>query len=139
MAVTGADFRAYQKDGVVLLRGAFADWVEALRAGIEALMASPSPYERSYTPKDGSARFFQDLCNWQRIPDFREFVERGPGAAIARALMGSAGAQFFHDHVLVKERGRASSPPGTRTAPITASAASRACPSGSRSTLSRAR
>ncbi|MCW8084361.1 phytanoyl-CoA dioxygenase family protein [Sabulicella glaciei] len=105
MAVTGADFRAYQKDGAILLRGAFADWVEPLRAGIEALIASPGPYERSYTPKDGSARFFQDLCNWQRIPEFRDFVERGPGAAIARALMGSEGAQFFHDHVLVKEPG----------------------------------
>ncbi|WP_207536626.1 phytanoyl-CoA dioxygenase family protein [Sabulicella rubraurantiaca] len=105
MAVTSADFRAYQQDGVILLRGAFADWVEALRVGTEALMAAPGPYERSYTPKDGSARFFQDLCNWQRIPEFRDFVERGPGASIARALMGSEGAQFFHDHVLVKEPG----------------------------------
>lgn len=95
----------YREDGVVLLRGAFRDWVEPLRAGIEALMADPSPYERSYVPKDGSARFFQDLCNWQRIPEFRAFVERGPGAALARALMGSAGARFFHDHVLVKEPG----------------------------------
>jgi len=95
----------YARDGVVLLRGAFAAWVERLRAGTEALMADPGPYERSYTPKDGSARFFQDLCNWQRVPQYREFVEQGPGAAIARALMGSTGARFFHDHILVKEPG----------------------------------
>lgn len=95
----------YREDGVILLRGAFRDWVEPLRRGIDALMADPSPYERSYTPKDGSARFFQDLCNWQRIPEFRAFVETGPGAALARALMGSEGARFFHDHVLVKEPG----------------------------------
>ena len=30
---------AYQADGVVVLRGVFADWVEPLREGIAALMA----------------------------------------------------------------------------------------------------
>lgn len=95
----------YAEDGAVLLRGAFADWVETLRRGTETLMAHPGPYERSYTPKDGSARFFQDLCNWQRILEYRDFVEHGPGAAIARQLMGSGGARFFHDHILVKEPG----------------------------------
>src|SRR5918993_767936 len=35
----------------------------------------------------------------------RAFVENGPGAAVARRLMGSEGARFFHDHVLVKEPG----------------------------------
>lgn len=102
---TDPEVQAFAEDGAILLRGAFADWVEPLRAGIETLMAHPGPYERSYTPKDGSARFFQDLCNWQRIPEFRAFVEQGPGAAIARRLMGSQGARFFHDHVLVKEPG----------------------------------
>ncbi|MBY0336258.1 MAG: phytanoyl-CoA dioxygenase family protein [Acetobacteraceae bacterium] len=99
------DVRRFQEDGVILLRGAFAPWVEELRAGTEALMADPSPYERSYTPKDGSARFFQDLCNWQRIPQYRRFVLEGPGGAIAARLMGSRTGRFFHDHILVKEPG----------------------------------
>ena len=55
---------AYAEDGAVVLRGVFADWIERLREGVEALMAAPSHNERSYQPKDGSARFFQDLCNW---------------------------------------------------------------------------
>lgn len=103
--VASDDAARFREDGVILLRGAFRDWVEPLRAGTEALMASPGPYERSYTPKDGSARFFQDLCNWQRIPEYRDFVQTGPGAAIARRLMASSGARFFHDHILVKEPG----------------------------------
>ena len=102
---TRTEEQAFAEDGAIMLRGAFADWVEPLRAGTEKLMAAPSPYERSYTPTDGTARFFQDLCNWQRIPEYRAFIAEGPGAAIARRLMGSQGARFFHDHVLVKEPG----------------------------------
>jgi ectoine hydroxylase-related dioxygenase (phytanoyl-CoA dioxygenase family) len=96
---------AYQADGVVVLRGVFAAWVEPLRAGIAALMADPSPLERTVKPADGSAPFFQDLCNWQRIPEFKSFVLDPRGAAIAAALMRSRTARFFHDHVLVKQAG----------------------------------
>ena len=95
---------AYQADGVVVLRGAFAGWVEPLRAGIAALMADPSPLERTVRPADGSAPFFQDLCNWQRIPSSKSFVHR-PAAGDRRCLMRSRTARFFHDHVLVKQPG----------------------------------
>jgi ectoine hydroxylase-related dioxygenase (phytanoyl-CoA dioxygenase family) len=89
-----------------VLRGVFADWVEPLRDWVARLMADPSPLERSYQPA-GSARFFQDLCNWRRIPPFRDFVLTSPAAGIAAALMASREARFFHDHVLVKEPGTA--------------------------------
>jgi ectoine hydroxylase-related dioxygenase (phytanoyl-CoA dioxygenase family) len=103
--VSEADIEAFARDGAVILRGAFADWVEPLRAGIEALMAKPSPLERSYQPAGDQAKFFQDLCNWQRFDEFRDFVEASPAAAIAAQLMRSRVARFFHDHVLVKEPG----------------------------------
>lgn len=96
---------AYAADGAVVLRGAFASWVEALRAGTEKLMANPSPRERSYAPKDGSGFFFQDLCNWADIPEYRDFVLNGPAGRIAARLMGAKVGRFFHDHVLVKEPG----------------------------------
>ncbi len=95
----------FQRDGVAVLRGVFADWVEPLREGIAALMADPSPLERSVQPEDGSAPFFQDLCNWQRIAPFERFVRESPAAALAARLMGSRSARFFHDHVLVKQPG----------------------------------
>lgn len=100
-----AEVEAYQRDGAIVLRGVFARWIEPLREGVAALMANPSPRERSYQPKDGTARFFQDLCNWQDIPSFRAFVLESPAGAIAARLMGSMTGRFFHDHVLVKEPG----------------------------------
>jgi ectoine hydroxylase-related dioxygenase (phytanoyl-CoA dioxygenase family) len=96
---------AFEADGAVVLRGVFSGWVDRLRDGVDQLMADPSPLERSYQPADGSAKFFQDLCNWQRIAPFRAFVEASPAGALAAALMGSRTARFFHDHVLVKEPG----------------------------------
>lgn len=95
----------FAEDGVVVIRGLFADWVGPLQRGIDKLMADPSPRERSYQPADGSARFFQDLCNWQRIDEFRDFVMNSPAGVIAAGLMQSRTGQFFHDHVLVKEPG----------------------------------
>ncbi|MGI9317105.1 MAG: phytanoyl-CoA dioxygenase family protein [bacterium] len=97
--------RQFSENGAVLLPGFFVDWVEPLQRGIETLMADPSPYERSYQPEDGSAPFFQDLCNWQRIDEFRSFVFSSPAAEIAATLINSQTSRFFHDHVLVKEPG----------------------------------
>src|SRR5262249_12456306 len=112
-----AEADQFDRDGVILLRGIFADWVELLRQGIEELMLSPSPLERTYQPKDGSARFFQDLCNWQRIGPFREFVFNSPAAIVAARLMRSKTVRFFHDHVLVKEPGTSIVTPWHQDAP----------------------
>jgi ectoine hydroxylase-related dioxygenase (phytanoyl-CoA dioxygenase family) len=100
-----SDTERFQADGACLLRGVFTDWVEALRAGIGHNRAEPSPLERSVKPADGSAPFFQDFCNWQRVPEFRSFVMESSAAELAARLMRSNSARFFHDHVLVKEPG----------------------------------
>jgi ectoine hydroxylase-related dioxygenase (phytanoyl-CoA dioxygenase family) len=99
------DVERFQADGAIVLRGVFRDWVEPLRAGVAKVMADPGPLERTYRPQDGAAPFFQDFCNWQRIPEFRAFVFESPAAAVAARLMRSKTARFFHDHVLVKEPG----------------------------------
>ncbi|BBQ89143.1 phytanoyl-CoA dioxygenase family protein [Raoultella ornithinolytica] len=98
---------SYQQDGVVLLKGVFRPWIESLAAGVAELMANPSEYghARTVVPKDGSAPFFQDYCNWSRIPDFERFVLHSPAAEIAAALMQSETATFFHEHTLVKPPG----------------------------------
>ena len=88
-----------------MLRGGFAPWLEGLKAGVVENMASPSFRERTYVPDDGSARFFQDFCNWSRIPGYRALVMESPMARIAARLMRSRTARIFHDHVLVKEPG----------------------------------
>ena len=101
----------FQRDGVVVLRGVFSAWVDQLAAGVETVMSSPSPLERSVKPSDGSAAFFQDFCNWQRVAEFRAFVFESDAAVIAARLMGSPTARFFHDHVLVKRPGNSTVTP----------------------------
>lgn len=95
----------YRRDGATVLRGAFVDWVERLRAGVERNMAAPGADVRVYHGPDGSGLFFGDYCNWDRIPEYRAFVFDSPAARIAADLMGSRTARLFHEHVLVKEAG----------------------------------
>lgn len=104
-SVTDTDVDTFTADGVLVLRQVFNDWIEPLRTGVQSLMADPSPLERTVKPADGTAAFFQDLCNWQRIPQFRDFVFESSAGALAARLMGSKSARFFHDHVLVKQPG----------------------------------
>jgi ectoine hydroxylase-related dioxygenase (phytanoyl-CoA dioxygenase family) len=104
-SATNEQIEAYQRDGVTVLRGVFTDWIETLREGVAALMAQPSPLERTVRPADGTAPFFQDLCNWQRIAPFKAFVLESGAARLAAQLMRSNSARFFHDHVLVKQPG----------------------------------
>ena len=101
----------FDRDGVVVLRGVFTDWVAALGEGIAEVMRSPSHLERSYRPQDGAAPFFQDYCNWRRIPAFRAFLFDSPAGALAAQLMQSDTARFFHDHILVKHPGNSTVTP----------------------------
>lgn len=96
----------FQRDGAVVLRRAFSpDWIGRLAQGIERNLMLPGPMARHYTEEGEPGRFFGDYCNWQRIPQYRYFITRSPAAAMAARLMGSTRAQFFHEHVLVKEPG----------------------------------
>lgn len=98
---------AYRRDGVVLLPGAFVEWVEPLRAGLDRILREPSafafPCESTKPGEPG--RFFDAYCNWQRVPEFLDFVLLSPAASIALQLMQSQTAQLFHEHVFAKEAG----------------------------------
>jgi ectoine hydroxylase-related dioxygenase (phytanoyl-CoA dioxygenase family) len=96
---------AFRRDGAVALRGLFKDWVETLRAGFARNMAEPSADVRIYQGKDGGGRFFGDYCNWNRIPEYRDFIFNSGAAVIGRQLMGTKTVRLFHEHVLVKEPG----------------------------------
>ena len=95
----------YQEDGVVVLRGVFTDWVETVRAGIDANIAAPSDDVRIYRNEDNTGLFFGDYCNWNRFPEYRSFIYDSTAAAIAARLTGSTTMRLFHEHVLVKEPG----------------------------------
>ncbi len=95
--------RDFRDKGVTVLRGVFSDWVDTLRAGVDANMADPDPTARIYKGEKGGGRFFVDYCNWARISEYRDFIFNSPAARVASELMDSRSVQLFHEHVLVKE------------------------------------
>jgi ectoine hydroxylase-related dioxygenase (phytanoyl-CoA dioxygenase family) len=107
-----AEAEAYDRDGVVALRGMFdADWVAFMGDAVDAAMRAPGPHAEIYTPAGGRGRFFGDLDLWQRHPAFRRFVFESPAAEVAATVMRSSCANFFYDQLLVKEPGTAERTP----------------------------
>jgi ectoine hydroxylase-related dioxygenase (phytanoyl-CoA dioxygenase family) len=101
----------FERDGVVLVRDAFVEWVEPLRAGLQRTLDAPERYafpcDSVRDPEPG--RFFDTYCNWQLVPEYLAFVLTSSAASMAAQLMRSTTAQLFHDHAFCKE-------PGTRKA-----------------------
>lgn len=115
--VTEDTVRAFQSDGVTVIRGLFADHVETLRDGIARNMADPGPYAAENLKPGEAGRFFDDYVNWQRIPEFERVIRTSPAAEVAADLMQSGSAQLFHDHVLVKEPGTSKPTPWHQDGP----------------------
>ena len=88
----------YRRDGVARLEQVVSpEWIEALRAGVEANMNRPGPYAKLYTPEGQPGKFFGDYCNWQRIPEYRAFFVESGLAAIGARLMGSRKVNLYHE------------------------------------------
>lgn len=115
--VTPQMIDAFQKDGVVLVKDLFADHVQSLRDGVALNMEQPGPYASENRKQGETGRFFDDYCNWSRIPQFREVIQSSPLAEVAADLMQSETVQMFHDHVLVKEPGTSMATPWHQDGP----------------------
>ena len=100
----------FARDGAICLRQQFEPrWIEQLARGFERNLAEPGPYATSYTPPGNPGGYLDDLWNWQRIPEYREFVFESPAARIAGELTNSAHCRILLENMLIKE-------PGTREA-----------------------
>ena len=95
----------FHRDGAACIRGVFADWVDVIAAGIERNLREPGPLASNLIQPGQEGGFFDDYCNWQRIPEFAQTVLESPAARLAAKFMRAETAQFFHEHVLVKEPG----------------------------------
>ncbi|MCP3936191.1 MAG: phytanoyl-CoA dioxygenase [Actinomycetia bacterium] len=115
--VSASDIDAYHRDGVVLVKGLFGDWVDIISAGIERNMADPGPSAAENTVGSETGRFFDDYCNWNRIPEFERVVRHSAAAEVAGLLMQSPTVQIFHDHILVKEPGTSTPTPWHQDGP----------------------
>lgn len=115
--VRDEDVTAFERDGAVVLRGVFSEFVAGAREAIAQNMDAPSWRERTYQSEDGSAPFFQDYVVWDQFDGYRALVRQSGMAESAARLMGSPIARMFHDHVLVKEPGNSNVTPWHQDAP----------------------
>jgi len=96
----------FARDGAVCLRGVFDPaCAELVARGIARNLACPSEFGEWLGDGRTSARFFNDYCNWRRIAEFETYMRESGVAEIAKRIMKSNTAVFYHEHVLVKELG----------------------------------
>ena len=117
MQVSQEQIDAYHEDGAVFIPGLFRDQVETIRAGIDRNMRDPGPSAAENLSDGEAGRFFDDYCNWTRIPEFETVLKDPVVRDAAAALMKSESVQVFHDHVLVKEPGTSKPTPWHQDAP----------------------
>ncbi len=101
------DIGRFRQDGVVLLRGVFADWVETLRNGLQRNLDNPQQFAFpcESNPAGEPGRFFDSYCNWQLIPEYLEYISHSCAASVAGQFMDTTTAQFFHEHAFMKAAG----------------------------------
>ena len=95
------DILTFQKDGVVLIKGLFSDFLDQICNGIEKNLASPGKYSAENTNPNETGRFFDDYCNWQRIEEFKHVIFNSSAEHVASELMNSDRVQLFHEHILI--------------------------------------
>lgn len=104
-AVTEAEIKQYEDDGIVCLRGLFDPAaIDVLRQAVDQDMAQPSSMAVDAT-RDGQGQFFGDTFVWKHFDALRSFVYESPSAAVAGALMQSTKINLLFDQFLVKVPG----------------------------------
>jgi len=103
--ITDRQVEAFQRDGVLALRGAISeDWIGLLRKGVAEAMANPSKVAKNYAAP-GKGKFFTDHFMYRRIEPFRQFLFGSPAAPITARLMRASHVNLADEHLLVKEPG----------------------------------
>jgi ectoine hydroxylase-related dioxygenase (phytanoyl-CoA dioxygenase family) len=104
--ITEADIDAYERDGVVCLRGMFDDeWVTRMRNATMAYRAAGSGRLRVVQKEDEEAQFYSNVFMCGSDPDFLAFRDTSPAAKIAAALMRVDKVRFWYDQLFVKDPG----------------------------------
>lgn len=97
---------SFATDGVVVIRNLVnSDTIAQLAEGIDKNVKNPSPRAKIASKSEDKGTFFEDFCNWQQIPEYRDFIFNSPIAEVAGQLMQSQETRLYHDHTLVKTAG----------------------------------
>ena len=94
----------YQKNGVLIIKNVFKDWIEPLRNGFQKVLDKPSLHGRENV-SENNGRFFEDYCNWERVEEFKDCIFNSLAAQIVAEATSSKSIQIFHDHLFIKEPG----------------------------------
>lgn len=112
MVVSTESVLAFQRDGVVVLRNVVsAEELRLLEKGMEYNLKHPGPLAGIASRDADPGRFFEDFCNWERIPEYKKFLFHSRLPQIAAQLLGSKQIRLYHDHTLVKESNTAQHTP----------------------------
>ena len=103
MILNDEQINRYKQEGALVIREVFKPWINVLREGFEEVLKNPGPHARENVSKKENGRFFEDYCNWHRIPEFIKFVKESPAAQIVAEATDSNSIQVFHDHIFVKD------------------------------------
>jgi ectoine hydroxylase-related dioxygenase (phytanoyl-CoA dioxygenase family) len=104
MFLSKKQIKDYQKDGVIIVKDIFKDWIKPLRNGFQKVLKNPSKHGRENVD-DNNGRFFEDYCNWERIKEFKDCILNSLGAQIVAEATNSNSIQIFHEHIFIKEPG----------------------------------
>ena len=104
MFLSKEQIKDYQKDGVLIVKDIFKDWIKPLRKGFQKVLENPSKHGRENVD-DNNGRFFEDYCNWDRIKEFKDCIFSSLGAQIVAEATNSKSIQIFHEHIFIKEPG----------------------------------
>ncbi|MCB2107608.1 MAG: phytanoyl-CoA dioxygenase family protein [Rhodobacteraceae bacterium] len=99
--ITAENRAAYERDGVVCLRGMFdTEWIERMRAAAERVIADPGRYGLLGPSQDAT---MTSVCYlWRKDPEFRDYVFNSPAAEITGRVIGSSQIWMYHDHLFHK-------------------------------------
>ena len=78
----------YKRDGAIVLRNVFdQEWIDKVKIGIQKSMENPSPNRETLRPLENEGAYFNDYCNWRKIPEIEDYIRNSPAASIAGQLM----------------------------------------------------
>tara|TARA_Y100001970_G_C14166167_1_gene821416 strand:- start:614 stop:1411 length:798 start_codon:yes stop_codon:yes gene_type:complete len=101
----------YKNYGAIVIKNLFEPWIEILQKGFDKVLVDPSSHARENVNTTGEGRFFEDYCNWERIPEFKKCIKESPAAQIVAEATGSKSIQLFHEHIFVKDPGTSKETP----------------------------
>lgn len=102
-AITAQDIEAYQRDGVVCLRGMFdAEWCRLLKEAAEEIMVAGTGRTREVKSDAGQGRFYSNVYLADQDWRFGLLRDASPAPEIAATLLQADTIRYYYDQLFIK-------------------------------------